>query len=153
MEDAKNNIVYAGFWLRVCASIVDGILFVPLLVLLLSIIYGLDALLYKEVIYLGVWHVLLEVILPIALVILLWLRFSATPGKMLLRLKVVDIKTYKPISLRQAIIRYVAYIPSAMLFFLGIIWVAFDEKKQGWHDKLASTAVIRVNKRSPRLAT
>ncbi|MDG2018151.1 MAG: hypothetical protein P8J25_01765 [Porticoccaceae bacterium] len=29
---------------------------------------------------------------------------------------------------------------------IGIIWVAFDKRKQGWHDKLASTAVIRTNK-------
>jgi uncharacterized RDD family membrane protein YckC len=84
--------------------------------------------------------------LPIALVILLWLRFSATPGKMFLKLKIVDIKTSGPISLRQAIIRYIGYVPSIYCLLLGILWVAFDKRKQGWHDKLASTAVIRVNK-------
>ena len=148
MEDAENKIVFAGFWLRVCANLIDTIIFVPLIFLFLFIIYGADALLYKEteVLYLGAWHFILEVIVPFILVISLWLRFSATPGKMLLRLKVVDIKTSEPISFRQAIIRYFGYVPSILCFFIGIVWVAFDIHKQGWHDKLASTAVIRVNK-------
>ena len=146
MEDTENNIVYAGFWLRFFASIIDCVWYIFLL-MPLTIIYGFDQYLNSGPFsYLGVWHVLLEVILPIALVILLWLRFSATPGKMLLRLKVVDIKTSEPISFRQAIIRYFGYVPSILCFFIGIIWVVFDIRKQGWHDKLASTAVIRVNK-------
>jgi uncharacterized RDD family membrane protein YckC len=32
---------------------------------------------------------------------------------------------------------------------LGLIWVAFDPKKQGWHDKLAGTVVIRSKNRGP----
>ena len=146
MEDAKNNVVYAGFWLRFCAMIIDSILFV-LLLIPLPLIYGFGQYLNSGPFsYLGVWHVLLEVILPIALVILLWLRFSATPGKMFMKLKIVDIKTSGPISFRQAIIRYIGYVPSIYCLLLGILWVAFDKRKQGWHDKLASTAVIRVKK-------
>jgi uncharacterized RDD family membrane protein YckC len=30
-----------------------------------------------------------------------------------------------------------------LVFFLGFIWVAFDKRKQGWHDKIAGTVVIR----------
>jgi uncharacterized RDD family membrane protein YckC len=148
MEDAENKIVFAGFWLRVCANLIDTIIFVPLIFLFLLIIYGADALLHKEVevLYLGVWHFILEVIIPFMLVVWLWLRFSATPGKMLLRLKVVDIKTSEPLSFWQAIIRYFGYLPAVFCLFIGIIWIVFDKRKQGWHDKLASTAVIRVNK-------
>ena len=146
MEDAKNNVVYAGFWLRFCAIIIDSILFI-LLLIPLPLIYGFGQYLNSGPLsYLGVWHILLELILPITLTILLWLRFSATPGKMFLKLKIVDIKTSGPISFRQAIIRYIGYVPSIYCLLLGILWVAFDKRKQGWHDKLASTAVIRVNK-------
>jgi uncharacterized RDD family membrane protein YckC len=146
MEDAENNVVYAGFWIRFCAAIVDSICFIFLL-MPLPIIYGFDRYLNSGPFsYLGEWHVLLELILPIALTILLWLRFSATPGKMFLKLKIVDIKTSGPISFRQAIIRYIGYLPSFYCLLLGILWVAFDNRKQGWHDKLASTAVIRVTK-------
>jgi hypothetical protein len=58
MEDAENDVVYAGFWLRLCANLIDTIIFVPLIFLFLFIIYGADALLYKEieVLYLGAWH-------------------------------------------------------------------------------------------------
>ena len=146
MEDAENNVVYAGFWLRFCAIIIDSILFV-LLLIPLPLIYGFGQYLNSGPLsYLGLWHILLELILPITLTILLWLRFSATPGKMFLKLKIVDTKTSGPINFRQAIIRYIGYLPSFYCLLLGILWVAFDKRKQGWHDKLASTAVIRVNK-------
>jgi uncharacterized RDD family membrane protein YckC len=146
MEDAKNNVVYAGFWLRFCAMIIDSILFI-LLLIPLPLIYGFGQYLNSGPLsYLGVWHILLELILPIILTILLWLRFSATPGKMFLKLKIVDIKTSGPINFRQALIRYIGYLPSFYCLLLGILWVAFDKRKQGWHDKLASTAVIRFNK-------
>jgi len=146
MEDAKNNVIYAGFWLRFCAIIIDSILFI-LLLIPLPLIYGFGQYLNSGPLsYLGVWHILLELILPITLTILLWLRFSATPGKMFLKLKIVDTKTSGPISFRQALIRYIGYLPSFYCVLLGILWVAFDKRKQGWHDKLASTAVIRVNK-------
>jgi uncharacterized RDD family membrane protein YckC len=146
MEDAKNNVVYAGFWLRFCAMIIDSILFI-LLLIPLPLIYGFGQYLNSGPLsYLGVWHILLELILPFTLTILLWLRFSATPGKMFLKLKIVDTKTSGPISFRQALIRYIGYLPSFYCLLLGILWVAFDKRKQGWHDKLASTAVIRVNK-------
>ena len=146
MEDTENKIVYAGFWLRFFASIIDCVWYIFLL-MPLPIIYGFDRYLNSGPFsYLGEWHVLLELILPIALTILLWLRFSATPGKMFLKLKIVDTKTSGPISFRQALIRYIGYLPSFYCLLLGILWVAFDKRKQGWHDKLASTAVIRVNK-------
>jgi len=149
MEDAENDVVYAGFWLRLCAAIIDITLVLSLIWTPMVMIYGVDDYLKyfnNEKSFLGVWHFILEVIVPFILVIWLWLRFYATPGKMLLRLKVVDIKTSEPISFRQAIIRYFGYVPSILCFFIGIVWVAFDIHKQGWHDKLASTAVIRVNK-------
>jgi uncharacterized RDD family membrane protein YckC len=146
MEDTENKIVYAGFWLRFFASIIDCVWYIFLL-MPLPIIYGFGQYLNSGPLsYLGVWHILLELILPITLTILLWLRFSATPGKMFLKLKIVDTKTSGPISFRQALIRYIGYLPSFYCLLLGILWVAFDKRKQGWHDKLASTAVIRVNK-------
>ena len=146
MEDAKNNIVYAGFWLRFCATVIDNILIILLTCIPVSMIYGFDNYKNNDSFYLGPWHFLIEFVIPVMLVIWLWVRFSATPGKMLLRLKVVDIKTLQPISFRQAIIRYFGYVPSILCLLLGILWVAFDNRKQGWHDKLASTAVIRVTK-------
>jgi uncharacterized RDD family membrane protein YckC len=56
---------------------------------------------------------------------------------------VVDAATGNPLTTGQAIGRYFGYFVSAIPFGLGLIWVAFDSKKQGWHDKMAGTVVVR----------
>jgi uncharacterized RDD family membrane protein YckC len=48
----------------------------------------------------------------------------------------------------QYIIRYLGYYVSIFALGLGFLWVAWDDKKQGWHDKMAGTVVI-LNKPSP----
>lgn len=63
-------------------------------------------------------------------------------GKMLLGIKIIDKNGGKPSTLR-FIGRYFAYIPSALIFCLGFLWVAFDKKKRGWHDMLAGTLVVK----------
>jgi uncharacterized RDD family membrane protein YckC len=66
-----------------------------------------------------------------------------TPGKKLLGLKVIDISGGK-MTLGIAFLRWVGYIISKLFLFLGFIWIAFDRRKQGWHDKIAGTCVIRT---------
>jgi uncharacterized RDD family membrane protein YckC len=146
MEDAENNVVYEGFWIRALATAIDTVILLVLVTLPLTLIYGVHDYWYGELYFLGFWDVVLGYITPVVLTIWFWLRYQATPGKMLLWLKVVDIKTSEPISFWQAIIRYFGYLPAVFCLFIGIIWIAFDKRHQGWHDKLASTAVIRVNK-------
>ncbi|MEK6734314.1 MAG: RDD family protein [Pseudomonadota bacterium] len=41
--------------------------------------------------------------------------------------------------------RVFSCILSALPFFLGYLWIVFDPKKQGWHDKLAGTLVIKCD--------
>jgi uncharacterized RDD family membrane protein YckC len=43
------------------------------------------------------------------------------------------------------LLRYVGLIISIVIFFLGVIWAGFDRRKQGWHDKMAGTVVVRPN--------
>lgn len=64
-----------------------------------------------------------------------------TPGKMLLGLQVVSVDG-KPISFGTAFLRSVGYLVSSIVFCLGYIWIIFDKRKQGWHDKIAGTLVI-----------
>ncbi len=59
-----------------------------------------------------------------------------------------DVTGDKP-SVGQLIGRYFAYFISTLPFGLGFFWVAFDSKKQGWHDKLAGTVVVRPKNRQP----
>jgi uncharacterized RDD family membrane protein YckC len=43
-----------------------------------------------------------------------------------------------------AFLRYIGFVISCVAFFLGVIWAAFDAQKQGWHDKIAGTYVVRA---------
>ena len=43
-----------------------------------------------------------------------------------------------------AFLRFIGFVISCVCFFLGVIWAAFDAQKQGWHDKIASTYVVRA---------
>lgn len=49
----------------------------------------------------------------------------------------------QPMTMGKAFIRYIGYIISAIVFYLGFIWIAIDKDKQGWHDKIANTYVIK----------
>ena len=55
----------------------------------------------------------------------------------------LDEKTGQPLTLNQSVIRYLGYFASTIVLGLGFIWIAFDGKKQGWHDKMAGSVVVR----------
>ena len=61
---------------------------------------------------------------------------------MLISARIVDANTFGTPSTGKLVGRYFAYIVSC-IFMLGFIWIAFDKRKQGWHDKLAGTVVIQ----------
>ncbi|MEW6551183.1 MAG: RDD family protein [Campylobacterota bacterium] len=137
-----DNVEYAGFWIRVGASLIDGLLFAIFTLPITMIVYG-DTLWESESMILGPADFLINYVLPAVVVVLFWLYKSATPGKMIFKLKVVDATTGNVLTVGQAIGRYLAYFLASIPLLLGIIWIVFDNKKQGWHDKLANTAVIR----------
>lgn len=144
---AAAGLKYAGFWRRLLAFFIDYLLFSTLLAPVLYLIYGRGYFLWLTktegffTVY-GGGDLLLTKILPFLLLILLWQRLGATPGKILLDCRVVDAKTLENISTRNAFIRAAGYIISALPVYLGFIWIAFDRRKQGLHDKLAGTLVL-----------
>jgi uncharacterized RDD family membrane protein YckC len=141
MEDQK----YAGFWIRFGATLIDLIIMTIVLYVPLTLIYGEEYWLGNQFIH-GFWDVFLGYVVPAVATIWFWLRFFGTPGKMVTRLKIVDAKTGNKMSLGQAIGRYFAYIPAILPLCLGLVWVGIDKKKQGWHDKLAGTVVVKQTK-------
>ena len=90
---------------------------------------------------------LISWILPAIAVIAFWFYRQATPGKSALSLRVLDADTGERLSLGQAVGRYLGYFVSIIPLCIGLIWVAFDSRKQGWHDKLAGTVVVRAKSR------
>jgi len=143
-----NEVEYAGFWIRTGAAIIDSILIIIIIAPILTAVYGGDYWL-NEAHSQGVLDIFLNYILPAIAVIIFWVYKSATPGKMATKLTIVDAKTGAKPSTGQFIGRYLGYYVSMLPFFLGIIWIAFDKRKQGWHDKLAGTVVIKRNTLEP----
>ena len=91
----------------------------------------------------GSFDFIINYVFPTIAVILLWRYYQATPGKMIFKATIADAKTGGKPSLRQLIIRYLGYIISTTPLCLGFFWIAFDKKKQSFHDKLANTVVIQ----------
>ena len=133
---------YAGFWLRFCATLIDLVVFMLVISLPLTLIYG-ESYWSDTAMFKGFWDILIGQILPVVLTLWFWLRYLGTPGKMVLKLEIVDQTSLQKMRPTQAVIRYFAYLVSILPFGLGFIWIAFDKRKQGWHDKLAGTVVVR----------
>ncbi|NOX76537.1 MAG: RDD family protein [Gammaproteobacteria bacterium] len=130
----STTLRYAGFWRRVGASLLDSIFFVVVFTLIMGPVFA-NALVYEPA---GILRTLLSLVLTVGL----WLTVLGTPGKLLLDCAVVDATSLKPMGLRQAILRYVAYLASLLPLMLGFLWVARDPRKQGFHDKIANTVVL-----------
>ncbi|MGI4846853.1 MAG: RDD family protein [Janthinobacterium lividum] len=141
------ELEYVGFWLRVWASIIDTLVLMVIAVPLLFAVFGRERLMAGVEID-GLPADVITYVLPALLVIAFWRYCQATPGKMVIGARIVDAATGQPTTLRQDVVRYLAYFLSAILLCLGFLWVAFDGRKQGWHDKLAGTVVVRARKRA-----
>lgn len=91
-------------------------------------------------------NTILQALMIFPYCVIFWVKWGATPGKLLTRSVIADARTGGRISLVQAALRYIGYLFSALPLMLGIIAISFDKKRQGWHDKLAGTVVV-VNKK------
>ena len=69
-----------------------------------------------------------------------WVLAGQTPGKVVLGLSVVQVDG-QPLRPRAAVVRWLGYWVSG-IFFLGYLWILVDDRRQGWHDKLARTLVV-----------
>jgi uncharacterized RDD family membrane protein YckC len=143
MENS-NTYRYAGFWIRVAATIIDVVLMLALTVPLMLWMNGIDYYLVpaaSQDILPGPMDLLISCVFAVA-VIVFWKYRSATPGKMVLSARIVDADTGNAMSLGQCIVRYFAYIVSILPLGMGFLWIAVDRRKQAWHDKIAGTVVI-----------
>ncbi len=144
------NIEYAGFGRRLTAQVLDLIIIALFTFGLLAAIFGLDYFHIQatpEALYEHPNSYFIELfinnILPTIFVIFMWVKFMATPGKMLLDCYVVDARTGGNITVLQAILRYIGYFISALPLFLGFFWMFWDKRNQCFHDKIAKTVVVK----------
>jgi uncharacterized RDD family membrane protein YckC len=154
----KNDIVYASFSYRMAASVIDTILSFILVVPIIKFFANIFDISKPTTIYLQAQQMttadiinamnealpalLMESTIMSAIVITFWIAKGGTPGKMLLKMKIVDAKTLEKPGSIQSVVRYLGYFASFLPFLLGFIWIYYDKKKQGFHDKIAGTIVI-----------
>jgi uncharacterized RDD family membrane protein YckC len=137
-DAAGDGVEYVGFWPRFGAFVIDSFAVLFLVVPLLVWYFGIGWA-YAE----GATAFVINWILPAVAVLLFWHFKSATPGKMVISAVIVDASTFGTPTTGQLIGRYLGYYVSTIPLFAGLVWVAFDPRKQGWHDKMANTVVIR----------
>ena len=118
----------ASFWERMGAAFLD--------VVLVSILGGL------------VGGPPLGFLVALAYFAGMWAWKGTTVGGVVLGLKVVRLDG-RPVTLAVALVRGLAAAFSVIVFFLGFLWIAWDPDKQGWHDRIAGTVVIRLPRGTP----
>ncbi len=159
-EQEKPKVVYAGFWWRFLAYIIDDLLIGAvswIFILPIMAIFGISMYSLKEA---GMDPADAELLmLPIIFAstsigilatILQWLYFAlmesskyqGTVGKIALKIKVTDMEGNR-VSFARATGRYFGKIISSMIIMIGYIMAGFTEKKQALHDMMASCYVIK----------
>ena len=123
-----------GFWLRIAASLLDAVLVGMVCGVLSNLWHGF-----------GVFPLWFAVYC-----ISLWATKGTTIGGIICSLKVVRVDD-RPLDWSVAIVRGLGSFLSLFVAGLGFMWVAFDDDKQSWHDKIAGTTIVRVPRGTPLL--
>lgn len=145
---SADNQEYVGFWARFGATLIDTVLLCAVIWPPLYAIYGTSYWTGTEFVR-GLPDLLLSWVLPAVVVIAFWVKTQATPGKMAVSARIVDADSGGKPSTKQMIGRYFGYFISTLPLGLGFLWVAFNRRKQGWHDLLAGTVVVRRKQSDP----
>ncbi|ODS30646.1 MAG: RDD family protein [Candidatus Scalindua rubra] len=123
-DDKGDYYKFASLSQRFIAHIIDyAILLIPMTITMLII------------------PVIFPALLALAYNVGFWSTRGATPGKMFMKLKVVD-QNGTFLTVEKGIIRYIGYIVSGIVILLGYFWVHWDPHNQGWHDKFAKSYVV-----------
>jgi uncharacterized RDD family membrane protein YckC len=130
METGRATGPRSGFWRRFGAVFIDGIL--------LSIVTGILIAILK-----GAGGYAIGVIVAVSY----YTYFEGGPtgqtlGKRALGIRVIDFDSGGSIGYSRAAIRYVTSILSALIIYIGYLWMLWDREKQCWHDKTANSVVV-----------
>ena len=136
-EYDKTKIEYASFLARWIAFTIDNALFAVLTIILTFAFPD-----FENSFNVAIYRIITTLIL-IFLMITFWVKLDgATPGKKLMKIKIVDAETFQTIDYKQGTIRFLGYILSSIIFLFGFLMVAFSKRKQGLHDIVSNTIVV-----------
>lgn len=146
------NVQFGGFWVRAVAYVIDRVI-VSLIATALGFVIGLVAILgspnpdnASQTIQSPTFTFLfyaVVILIEMAYFAGQWTLNSQTFGQRVMGVRVVDANTLQPIRPGTAMLRWIGLVISFLACYIGVIWAAFDGRKQGWMDKLAGTVVIR----------
>ncbi len=150
-EKAEEKMNYAGFSRRLTAYTIDNLLlsFISLGVFATGCFFLSSLSVYD----LSVYEVLGQLLFPYLILSsfiqgFYFIYFIAitgqTPGKWICSMKVVS-EDGSLIGFSRAAIRFFGYYLS-MIMYVGFLMIPFTEKKQGLHDKLARSVVVKINR-------
>jgi uncharacterized RDD family membrane protein YckC len=147
----EKNITVYGFGRRLAATLIDAVLvfFISfILVFIVSIVFGMIGFseYFSEENNINMSALILASAGLVSLVYYIgsWSRSGQTIGHNLLGIRVVNDEG-EIISIGKGILRYIGFFISGLVLSIGFLWIEFDKKRQGWHDKLAGTYVIYVD--------
>jgi uncharacterized RDD family membrane protein YckC len=151
-KSAGQTIPVIGFGRRLVASLIDMLVvgfFTFILVVALSFVILLVDIFtaYKypdREIPVDTMTLWLGLILSVIYFVGYWAKSGQTIGKTMMGIRIVGADG-ATISWGKALLRYVGYIISGLVLSLGFLWLAFDRKRQGWHDKIAGTYVLQAD--------
>ena len=126
---------YAGFWIRFVAALLDSVIIVALSIIVATVF---------AVIKLAVVGSLAQLVLTIGYYVWFQSRTGQTLGKKVMKIKVVNATGATPSLGTFALREILGKLASGLILGIGYLMVAWDSKKQGLHDKIASTYVVRV---------
>jgi uncharacterized RDD family membrane protein YckC len=146
-DSAEKTITVIGFGRRLIATLTDGVLLAAFTFIAVFAIgfVGILIQMYNpsERLPIPQLTVVAGIVISVVYYVRAWSTSGQTIGKTLLGVKVVTKDGSYP-SGGKAFLRYVGYLVSGIVLSLGFLWVAFDRKRQGWHDKIAGTYVVYV---------
>ena len=139
-----SELAYGGFWVRALAFILDSIAVSVVTGALAPLVgagsmFNLDPARPETYVTANAFSTLMGLIYYVGF----WGWRGQTPGMMPFNLRIVRADDGQSIDYVRAFLRYIGLIISFLVIFIGVIWVAFDGRKQGWHDKIAGTLVVR----------
>ena len=141
---------YAGFWIRFVAYMIDSII---VTVIVFGLLRVTEAVLVQcpagAAVVIGCPGGLTFLQPQFWLIIALAVLYSpvmwgtgGTLGQRLLRLRVVGVASGVRIGMRRGFLRLLGYILASIPIYLGVFWIGWDRRKQGWHDKIAGSVVV-----------
>ncbi len=148
---------YGGFWIRFIAILIDSVILAIPIWILYAVVFSIAGVGFSNLNpndqasvnaaaagFTGALAIagLLALAIEIGYFVFFW-GSGGTLGMKIFRLRVADATSGQPIGMGRAFIRFLGYIIAGIPCYIGLIWAAFDARKQGWHDKIAGTVVLQ----------